>query len=124
MHHRQLLFRRRPDPVPDAVDHGPLILVHECVQGLQEPPHRRRDPDRIRTVDLALHRSPGRPVPSGPDRQVEAAFDAQVDRRNPAEILGIVVRDRAVRLQLAAVCPDEFDEVRTADLLLSFREDP
>ena len=121
--HRDLGLPRRPDVVPDSIDDRPLIVVDERVQGLEESPDRRGNPDRLRAVNLPLHRSARGAVAAGPDRQVEASLDAQVHGRHAAQVLRIVVRDRTLRPEFPTMRPDVLDEVRAADLLLAFRED-
>ncbi len=75
------------------------------------------------SLSTSVHWAPGLGVSAGPDREVEAALDPEVDRRHAAEVLRVVVRYRAVRAQFARVRPDEFDEVRAADLLLALGQD-
>src|SRR2546422_6370649 len=116
-------FRRGDDVLPDSIDRGPLVLVDQRAEGLDQPPHGGADPHRVRAVDFAVHRAAGLRVPARPDGQVQTSLDPEVNRRHAAKILGIVVRDRGVRLQLAAVRPDVFDEVRAANLFLAFGQD-
>src|SRR5207249_7008958 len=109
------LLRVPPPPSPTLFPYTTLFR--------SEPPDRRGDPDRIRAVDLALHRSARGAVAAGPDRQVETSLDPEVHGRHAAQVFRVVVRDRALCSQLPTMRPDVLDEVRAADLLLAFRED-
>src|SRR6058998_1069723 len=123
LHHRGISLRRRDDIVPDSIDGRTLVLVDQGVERLQQPPDRGADPDCVRAVDFAVHRTAGLRVAAGPDREIQAPFHAQVDRGHAAQVLGVVVRDRRVRLQFSTVSPDVRDEIRATDLFLALRED-
>src|SRR5207245_843399 len=79
--------RRREHIVPDSIDGRTLVLVDQGVERLQQPPDRGADPDCVRAVDFAVHRTAGLRVAAGPDREIQAPFHAQVDRGHAAQVL-------------------------------------
>src|SRR5438128_2572249 len=44
--HRGVGLRRRDDVLPDPIDRGPLVLVDQRAEGLDQPPHGGADPNR------------------------------------------------------------------------------